>query len=178
MDGTVTMAGIKAVFLDIDGVLTDGTVLIDASGGESKRISFDDIDAVFRIKRAGIAIGFLTGESTAFCDYVQRRFEPDFFERACKDKVAAVKTLLSAHGLKREEVCFVGDSLHDCPLLRYLPNSFVPADVADDVKRCAKHVLPAERGKGVVRALAGILVPVSDSAAEGLQPAASDSTRK
>jgi 3-deoxy-D-manno-octulosonate 8-phosphate phosphatase (KDO 8-P phosphatase) len=157
------MVGIKAVFLDIDGVLTDGTVLIDSTGGESKRISFDDIDAVFRIKRAGIAIGFLTGESTPFCDYVQRRFEPDFFERGCKDKVAAVKNLLSARRLTLEQVCFVGDSLHDVPLLEYLPNSFVPMDVSDEVKVAAKHVLPAERGKGVVRALASILMPIARS---------------
>ena len=178
MDGTVTMAGIKAVFLDIDGILTDGTVLIDASGGESKRISFDDIDAVFRIKRAGIAIGFLTGESTAFCDYVQRRFEPEFFVRGCKDKLAAVKTLLASHGLKREEVCFVGDSLHDASLLEYLPHSFVPMDVADDVKAFSKDVLPAARGKGVVRALASILVPVSGAAAGGGKPSSRGSARK
>ena len=161
MDDTVKMVGIKAVFLDIDGVLTDGTVLIDSTGGESKRISFDDIDAVFRIKRAGIAIGFLTGESTPFCDYVQRRFEPEFFERGCKDKVAAVKTFLSSWRLTIEQVCFVGDSLHDVPLLEYLPNSFVPMDVSDEVKVAARHVLPARRGEGVVRALASILVPIS-----------------
>jgi YrbI family 3-deoxy-D-manno-octulosonate 8-phosphate phosphatase len=161
MDNTVTMRGIKAVLLDIDGVLTDGTVLVDPAGGESKRISFDDIDAFFRIRRAGIAIGFLTGESTPFCDYVARRFEPDFFERGCKDKVAAAKALLSARGLSPEQVCFVGDSLHDQPLLEYLPNSFVPMDVSDEVKVSAKHILPAERGKGVVKALASLLVPVS-----------------
>jgi YrbI family 3-deoxy-D-manno-octulosonate 8-phosphate phosphatase len=162
MDHPVIVSGIKAVFLDIDGVLTDGTVLIDSAGGESKRISFDDIDAVFRIKRAGIAIGFVTGESTPFCDYVQRRFEPDFFERGCKNKVAAVEALLNSRGLTLDQVCFVGDSLHDVALLEYLPNSFVPMDVSDEVKRAAKHVLPAERGKGVVMALASVLVPMSD----------------
>src|SRR6185436_11989024 len=102
----------------------------------------------------GIAIGFITGESTAFCDYVQRRFEPDYFVRGCKDKVAAMQSLLSSHGMTVGEVCYVGDSLHDCALLKYLPHSFVPMDVADEVKACAKQVLPAARGKGVVMALA------------------------
>jgi YrbI family 3-deoxy-D-manno-octulosonate 8-phosphate phosphatase len=158
MDDQMKAGKIKAVFLDIDGVLTDGTVLIDAAGGEHKRISFDDIDGVFRIKRAGIAVGFLTGESSPFCDYVERRFQPDFFVRGCKDKVTALQAILSSKALAADEVCYVGDSLHDCALLKFLPFSFVPRDVADEVKACAKQILPADRGKGVVMALARMLV--------------------
>jgi YrbI family 3-deoxy-D-manno-octulosonate 8-phosphate phosphatase len=178
VDDTLTLEGIKAVFLDVDGVLTDGTVLIDSSGGELKRISFDDIDGVFRIKRAGIAIGFLTGESTGFCDYVQRRFEPDYFVRGCKDKVTAMKTILSTRGLEPNEVCFVGDSLHDCALLRYLPHTFAPMDVAEEVKACAKHVLPAPRGKGVILALAMMLVPLRDPIEAGAPRTPPTSARK
>ena len=53
---------IKVVLLDIDGVLTDGTVSVDSRGQESKTMSFDDIDAIFELKRNGIKIGFMTGE--------------------------------------------------------------------------------------------------------------------
>ena len=53
---------IDTVLLDVDGVLTDGAVYVDSSGKETKRILFDDIDAVFELKRAGIKIGFITGE--------------------------------------------------------------------------------------------------------------------
>ena len=58
---------IEAIFLDIDGVLTDGAVYVDASGNETKRILFDDIDAIFKLKRSGIKIGFITGEDNDFC---------------------------------------------------------------------------------------------------------------
>ena len=51
---------VKVIFLDIDGILTDGSVYVDAFGNETKRIQFDDIDAIFRLKRAGIKIGFIT----------------------------------------------------------------------------------------------------------------------
>ena len=70
---------IEVVFLDIDGVLTDGAVYVDASGNETKRILFDDIDAVFEMKRARLKIGFITGEKTPFCQFVKKRFSPDFF---------------------------------------------------------------------------------------------------
>ena len=61
---------IEAVFLDIDGILTDGAVYVDASGNETKRIFFDDIDAIFAMKREGIKIGFITGENNDFCKYI------------------------------------------------------------------------------------------------------------
>ena len=75
---------IQAVLLDIDGVLTDGTVWVDSGGREIKRLSFLDIDAIFELKQAGIMIGFITGERNSFCRYVRRRFQLDFFLVGCK----------------------------------------------------------------------------------------------
>ena len=75
---------IDVVFLDIDGILTDGAVYVDAKGKETKRILFDDIDAIFKLKRAGIKVGFITGENNDFCRYVQERFDPDYFLAECK----------------------------------------------------------------------------------------------
>jgi hypothetical protein len=56
---------IKLVLLDIDGVLTDGKVTVDAAGRESKTLDYRDIDAIFELKRQGIPVGFLTGEATS-----------------------------------------------------------------------------------------------------------------
>ena len=50
---------IDTVLLDIDGILTDGAVYVDSTGKETKRILFDDIDAIFELKRAGVKIGFI-----------------------------------------------------------------------------------------------------------------------
>lgn len=108
---------IEAVFLDIDGILTDGAVYVDASGNETKRILFDDIDAVFELKRAGLKIGFITGENTPFCRFVEKRFEPDFFVSGCKDKLSALKNILVDKGLDKSQVCYAGDSKRDIPLL-------------------------------------------------------------
>ena len=92
--------------VDIDGILTDGSVYVDASGNETKRILFDDIDAYFELKRSGLETGFITGENTGFCDYVNQRFFPDFFVRGCKDKLAGFKKLAAEHGLQKENPCY------------------------------------------------------------------------
>jgi len=78
---------IDTVLLDIDGILTDGAVYVDSSGKETKRILFDDIDAIFELKRAGVKIGFITGEDNEFCRYVKKRFTPDFFATGCNGDI-------------------------------------------------------------------------------------------
>jgi len=145
---------IESVFLDVDGVLTDGTVSVDALGNEIKRISFDDIDAIFELKKVGIRIGFLTGEDTAFCRYVRERFKPDFFLSGCKDKLAAFKDLVREFGLDEAKACYVGDSKKDITLLQHVNFSYVPANVNQLVKRAARKVLRASRGEGVIREVA------------------------
>ena len=142
---------VKVVLLDIDGILTDGAVYVDSSGKESKRILFDDIDAIFALKRAGMKIGFITGENNDFCQYVRKRFDPDFFIAGCNDKLTACKRLMEEAGLNVTSVCYAGDSKKDIPLLEYLPLSFAPSDVTTIVKNAAKVILEASRGSGVIQ---------------------------
>lgn len=145
---------IEAVFLDIDGVLTDGAVYIDAAGNETKRILYDDIDAIFELKRAGLKIGFITGEETSFCKFVKKRFDPDFFVSGCKDKFNMLKQILAETGMEKSQVCYAGDSKRDVALLEFLPLSFTPADVDNSIKASAKIVLKTKRGHGVVKEIA------------------------
>ena len=85
----------QIVFLDIDGVLTDGAVYVDEFGKETKRILFEDINAIFDLKRAGLKFGFITGENSTFCDYLDKRFSPNIFLRGCKDKLSSFKKIES-----------------------------------------------------------------------------------
>lgn len=147
-----TYVHIKNAFFDIDGVLTDGAVYIQENGTETKRITFDDIDAIFELKRAGVRIGFITGENNHFSDYVQRRFEPDFFISGCKDKLRGFQELAAQENLEFQNTCFVGDSQKDIELLSFLHYySFVPNDVNENVKKAACYIVPASRGNGVIR---------------------------
>ena len=145
---------IQAVFLDIDGVLTDGSVYVDSSGNETKRILFDDIDAVFEMKRAGLKIGFITGEDNSFCEFIKKRFTPDFFVAGCKDKLGELKKILEETGLEKSQVCYAGDSKRDVQLLEFLPLSFAPSDVDNSIKASAKISLKTQRGHGVIKEIA------------------------
>jgi len=149
---------IDVVFLDIDGVLTDGAVYIDAAGNETKRILFDDIDAIFAMKREGIKIGFITGENNDFCKYIYRRLEPDFFSTGCKNKLSEAKKIIKEAGLDVKRMCYVGDSRKDIELLNFVKYSFVPQDADERVQSSAMHVLQSARGKGVIREVADFVI--------------------
>jgi 3-deoxy-D-manno-octulosonate 8-phosphate phosphatase (KDO 8-P phosphatase) len=144
---------VQIVFLDVDGVLTDGAVYVDEFGKETKRILFEDINAIFDLKRAGLKFGFITGENSTFCDYLDKRFSPNIFLRGCKDKLSSFKKIESEYGFDKTDVCYVGDSQSDIELLEYVGLSFAPSDAPIKVKSAAKKVLKSSRGNGVVREL-------------------------
>ena len=152
---------VDAVLLDIDGILTDGSVYVDASGKETKRIQFDDIDAIFKLKRAGIKIGFITGEDNEFCQYVKNRFAPDYFLQGCKDKLCAFKKLAEEHSLDKQNICYAGDAERDMALMEYVGHSFAPGDVDTVIKKSAKTVLKASRGQGVIKELTNLILDKS-----------------
>lgn len=145
---------INTALFDIDGILTDGAVYVDSTGKETKKILFEDIDAIFDIKRSGLKIGFITGEDNEFCDYVNRRFSPDFIIRGCKDKLNGFKTLAAKYGLDKTQVCYAGDTKSDIELLKFVGESFAPADSSAAVKEAAKEVLTVSRGEGVIQEVA------------------------
>ena len=79
---------IKLLVFDIDGVLTDGSIIIDSNGKEQKKINLKDIDAIFCLKRKGYRLAAITGEDKEIVSYFEKRFPWDYFYRGnkCKKK--------------------------------------------------------------------------------------------
>ena len=141
---------IKAVLLDIDGVLTNGKITVDSNGNELKTIDFKDIDAVFEFKRRGLLVGLITGEATPITEYFRRRFEPEFFYKGCKNKPEALSEILGKTGFTADEVCYVGDGKYDIPVMKLVKFSACPANAISDVKKTAKMQLEHCGGDGCI----------------------------
>jgi D-sedoheptulose 7-phosphate isomerase len=145
---------IDLALFDIDGVLTDGKVYV-VDGKEAKNIAYEDIDAIFRLKRAGVKIGFITGEpESEFTEYIDRKIEPYLFIIGSKNKLNDFLGMSES----KYNACFVGDSGKDVGLLRAVEYSFCPADAPEVVKRAARCVLKAKRGEGVICEVADIIL--------------------
>ena len=141
---------IRIILLDIDGVLTNGKVTVDALGNEYKTIDFKDIDAVFEFKRLGLKVGLLTGEATPISAYFKDRFQPDFFYSGCKDKSRALDEILTQTGVSADEVCYVGDGQYDVSIMKRVKFAACPANAILEVRKLANIHLDRHGGDGCV----------------------------
>lgn len=142
---------IKAVVMDVDGVLTDGTVWLDEAGRESKRISFADIMGVSMGRRAGLLFAFVSGESGPCLDQIAAKFGVSEVYAGCKDKAAAVRDFGTRHELALAEVCFIGDDVNDVPALEICGLAVTPADAQSVAAAKASMVTTRPGGGGSVR---------------------------
>jgi 3-deoxy-D-manno-octulosonate 8-phosphate phosphatase (KDO 8-P phosphatase) len=142
---------IKAVAMDVDGVLTDGTVWLDDGGHELKRVSFADIMGVSLGRRAGLRFALISGESGPTLDQIAAKFGITDVYRGCRDKAAALRDFASKHDLSLSEVCFIGDDVNDLTALACCGMSVAPANAHPSARACAQLVTECGSGAGAVR---------------------------
>ena len=100
---------IKWVVFDIDGVITDGTVIVDANGTEQKKLNLKDIDAIYELHKEGYKLAAITGENSAIVAYFQKRFPWDCFFQGRKKKTETLHLLEEQEHVSAEEICYIGD---------------------------------------------------------------------
>jgi 3-deoxy-D-manno-octulosonate 8-phosphate phosphatase (KDO 8-P phosphatase) len=147
------MKQIKAIALDVDGVLTDGTFWWDADGAEVKRFSFVDVMGISLGRKAGLIFALISGEDSPLVDrYAQKMGIADVF-KGCKDKGAALREFAQRRELQLHEICFMGDDVNDLPALAIAGVSAAPATAHAKVLRQVGLVMGHAGGQGAVREL-------------------------
>ena len=150
----------KALILDIDGVITDGTLGLSADGGQSKAIRFRDMGAINRLRLAGFRIGLLTGESGALVDAVASYVKPDAIIVESLDKLAGIRDICERLSVELDETCYVGDADRDAPAIEAVGIGIAPADATARARAAAGHVLRSSGGEGAVEEVVEILLKV------------------
>src|SRR4051794_30549407 len=137
------MAKLKAIALDVDGVLTDGGVWWGPDGAEWKRFSFADIMGVSLAKKAGLIVTLISGEDSPLVDrYAAKMNLPDI-TKGCKDKGGALRAFAERNNLALEEICFMGDDVNDLDAMEIAGFSASPADGRPAARAKAKIVTEA-----------------------------------
>jgi len=140
---------IKLLVLDIDGVLTDGTV--DVGGNAGKRLFLRDLDALTLIKKKGIRVVFLSGEDEADAGpIVERCGGGDCVIFGAKDKEAGIREIAGKLGMNLSEMCYVADARRDVPAMKLAGLALCPADGDRLAKQAVHVVLEACGGRGAV----------------------------
>ena len=145
---------IKLVIFDVDGVLTDGSIILDSAGNEQKNFNVQDGTGIKYLQRAGIKVAFLTGRQSPVVAFRAHELGVDDVCQGAKDKLAPYAKLLDKHGLHDAEVCYVGDDLPDVPVMRRVGLPVAVADARPEVIELAQYTTRAAGGRGAAREVA------------------------
>lgn len=152
------MSKIKAIALDVDGVLTDGTFVWGLNGEEFKKFSFLDIMGISIGTKAGMIFALISGEDSPLIDrYAMKMHIVDVF-KGCKDKAAALKDFAQRRQLDLTQICFMGDDVNDLPAMELSGMSAAPAGAHEKVRLKASLVTERYGGQGAVRELIDTII--------------------
>jgi 3-deoxy-D-manno-octulosonate 8-phosphate phosphatase (KDO 8-P phosphatase) len=149
---------IKAIFFDVDGVLTDGRIIYDDAGREIKTFNVKDGLIISYLKKAGIITGAISGRDSPAVARRCAELKVDFCHQGIVDKAGTFEKLLKHYKLKYKEVAFIGDDINDLPVFRLTGLSVCPSDTFDYLKEQVDLVTYAKGGGGVLREVADLVL--------------------
>jgi 3-deoxy-D-manno-octulosonate 8-phosphate phosphatase (KDO 8-P phosphatase) len=146
-------AGIRLILFDVDGVLTDGKILLHADGSESKQFDIKDGTAIVWAQRAGLTVGFLSARSSASTAQRASQLGITLVRQGVTSKLEAYESMLRDQTLADTQVAYMGDDILDLPVLGRVGLSAAPADAADEVRTRVHWVSRRPGGHGAAREL-------------------------
>lgn len=147
------MKEVKAIALDVDGVLTDGGVWWGPGGEEWKRFCFADIMGVSLARKAGLVVALISGEDSPLVDRFAAKMGITDVEKNCKDKAEALRRFSDRAGLPLSAICFMGDDVNDVGAMRLAGFAAAPANAQPAARDCAAFISARTGGNGAVRDL-------------------------
>ncbi len=142
---------IKLVIFDVDGVLTDGSIILDNKGNEFKLFHVRDGHGIKMLIKAGITVAMITGRYSKVIE--RRALELGIKEvyQKCHDKRIAFRHLIEKYSVDPKEVAYIGDDIVDLPLLKMSGFSASVADGSEEAKNASKIITKNRGGRGAVR---------------------------
>ena len=142
---------LRLLLLDVDGVLTDGTISVSGGGDERKSFFIRDGSAILWAKQSGIDVGLLSGRKSGATAKRAAELKIAIVVEGETDKRRAFAKIATAQGLTNDQIAFMGDDLLDLPVLQLAGLSAAPGDANEEVRRRVHYVTQAAGGRGAVR---------------------------
>jgi len=145
------LSQVRALLLDVDGVLTDGAITYDASGQEIKTFNVRDGLGLRMMSLAEIPVGIITGRSSPALSHRLENLKIQFVADGIWDKAEAVRSMCARMGVLPKETAFVGDDLLDLRAFSAVGVALAVADAHPMLKARATAITRAPGGRGAVR---------------------------
>ena len=151
-------AKIKLLLLDVDGVLTDGRIIIDDRGVETKHFHVRDGQGIALLLRSGIAVGFITGRSSNVVRHRAKDLGVRLVYQGVADKLACYRQIKQKALLDDDDIAYIGDDMIDLPILSRVGLAMSVADGWAELAPAVDYITIARGGQGAVREVAELLL--------------------
>jgi 3-deoxy-D-manno-octulosonate 8-phosphate phosphatase (KDO 8-P phosphatase) len=146
----------------VDGVLTDGKILMHPDGTESKQFDIKDGTGLVWAQRAGLKVGVLSARSSAATAQRAAQLGITIVHQGVPSKVRAYDAILRQHGLTDADVAYMGDDVLDLPVITRAGLSASPSDAVEEVRTRVDYVSRASGGAGAARELVELVLKSQD----------------
>lgn len=149
---------IKLLLLDVDGVMTDGSIILDNNGNELKRFHVRDGHGIKMLQNVGITVGIITGRKSKVVEVRAKELGIKEVHQKIYKKSAVYENLLKKYKCKDENVAFMGDDIVDQELLKRAGLSAAPCDAEELARKYADIVTKKGGGRGAVREFSDLIL--------------------
>lgn len=150
MTKTIDFKQIQLLILDVDGVLTDGGIIVHSDGTESKRFCVYDGHRIKMWHRTGRVSAIISGRDSRATAIRAEQLSVPYVFQGCLEKLSAFESLLKELKLTPDRTAYIGDDLMDLPLVRRVGFGVAVANAVDDLKQYADWVTAKPGGNGAV----------------------------
>jgi len=149
---------IKMLLLDVDGVMTDGGIILGPGEIELKRFHVHDGMGITLARAAGVLVGILTGRDSEAVRKRAKELRIDEVQQGSDDKEKGYEATLKQYGLKDEEIAYVGDDVLDVPILKRAGLAISVANGMEEAKAVSHYITKKKGGDGAVREVVEMLL--------------------
>ena len=142
---------IKLILSDVDGVMTDGRLVYDNQGIETKRFHVRDGMGVKLWQKAGHRFGIITLRSSQIVRSRAAELDVEIVRQGTGNKLATLQSILDEVGIAAQQTCYIGDDLPDLSVIRNVGLGVAVADACEEVRQSARFVTKTPGGLGAVR---------------------------
>ena len=161
---------IELILADVDGVLTDGRVIVNNQGIETKQFHIRDGMGIRLWQKAGYHFGLVTLRSSQVVKMRAAELDVGIVRQGASDKRATFYEIVAELGLTPQQACFIGDDLPDLPVVRIAGLGVAVADACPELREAAHYVTRLPGGRGAVRELIELILKTQGRWDEALQP--------
>jgi 3-deoxy-D-manno-octulosonate 8-phosphate phosphatase (KDO 8-P phosphatase) len=157
------LGAVRILILDVDGVLTDGRIIINDHGEETKCFNVKDGYGIRALLDAGIEVAVITGRQSSVVEHRAKDLGIRSIYQGVADKKSACIRLLEEKQLAGDQACYIGDDLPDIPVLRYVGLPVAVADAVKEAREAALYITEKNGGNGAVREVCELILKAQNA---------------